>query len=205
MPNPLTIDGGHKFDLRVYMIVASTSPFLAFYHPGFLRVSLSKYDALDPHRSSHITNTALAKAKFKNNTELAKFQMRSFEQLQESMLEEGFIDDPNWVRNHLEPSIKRTMVHILKAVHPKMIKRRGLFGVFGCDFMIDSNMKIWFIEANRSPAFQGTTEAKGRLQRSMLHQVMALEEMFQSSGGFEELKEYVISCSSRVVSCLHRE
>eukprot|EP00465_Bigelowiella_longifila_P015755 CAMPEP_0185259826 /NCGR_PEP_ID=MMETSP1359-20130426/8525_1 /TAXON_ID=552665 /ORGANISM="Bigelowiella longifila, Strain CCMP242" /LENGTH=139 /DNA_ID=CAMNT_0027845869 /DNA_START=71 /DNA_END=490 /DNA_ORIENTATION=- len=70
-----------------------------------------------------------------------------------------------------------------------MIKQRGLFGIYGCDFMIDTNMKIWFIEANRSPAFQGTTEAKGRLQRSMLHKVMDLEEMFQS-GGIEDLKNF---------------
>jgi len=182
MPNPLTIDGGHKFDLRVYLIIASTDPFLAFYHEGFLRVSLSKYNPTDPARSSHITNTALAKEQFKNNTALAEFQMRSFEQLQRILLREGVVDDPSWVWNTLEPRIKTTMVHIVKAVAPKLTKRRGLFGIYGCDFMIDTNLKVWFIEANRSPAFQGTTKAKGDLQRRMLSQVMSLVELLAEEG-----------------------
>jgi len=42
--NPQTLDKGNKFDFRIYMLVASVKPLIVYYHDGFLRVSLSKYD-----------------------------------------------------------------------------------------------------------------------------------------------------------------
>ena len=41
--NPLLLYG-HKFDFRMYMVIASTNPVIAYYHDGFLRVSLHEYD-----------------------------------------------------------------------------------------------------------------------------------------------------------------
>lgn len=41
--DPLLIDD-HKFDFRIYMLIASTDPLIVFYHDGFLRMSLLKYD-----------------------------------------------------------------------------------------------------------------------------------------------------------------
>lgn len=41
--NPLVIDD-RKFDFRIYMLVASTNPLIVYYHDGFLRISLTKYD-----------------------------------------------------------------------------------------------------------------------------------------------------------------
>ena len=41
--NPLTIDG-HKFDFRIYMLIASVDPLIVYYHDGFLRISLLKYN-----------------------------------------------------------------------------------------------------------------------------------------------------------------
>jgi len=42
--NPLLLDKQNKFDFRIYMLVASVNPLIVYYHDGFLRVSLSKYD-----------------------------------------------------------------------------------------------------------------------------------------------------------------
>ena len=42
--NPLLLDKQNKFDFRIYMLVASVDPLIIYYHDGFLRVSLSKYD-----------------------------------------------------------------------------------------------------------------------------------------------------------------
>jgi len=42
--NPLLLDKQNKFDFRIYMLVASANPLIVYYHDGFLRVSLSKYD-----------------------------------------------------------------------------------------------------------------------------------------------------------------
>eukprot|EP00635_Sarcinochrysidales_sp_CCMP3193_P000629 CAMPEP_0118905482 /NCGR_PEP_ID=MMETSP1166-20130328/9469_1 /TAXON_ID=1104430 /ORGANISM="Chrysoreinhardia sp, Strain CCMP3193" /LENGTH=555 /DNA_ID=CAMNT_0006844753 /DNA_START=21 /DNA_END=1688 /DNA_ORIENTATION=+ len=55
--NLLLLDG-HKFDLRVYWCVASTKPLLLLYHDGTLRVSLTKFDAADGGKGTHLTNAA---------------------------------------------------------------------------------------------------------------------------------------------------
>lgn len=49
---------GHKFDLRIYMLVASVNPLRVYYHDGFLRVSLEKYDKFSTVPGVHITNTS---------------------------------------------------------------------------------------------------------------------------------------------------
>lgn len=41
--DPLTLDG-HKFDFRIYMLIASTNPLIVYYHDGFLRLSLQIYE-----------------------------------------------------------------------------------------------------------------------------------------------------------------
>lgn len=43
--NPLLIYDRQKFDFRVYVLIASMNPLIAYYRDGFVRVSLQKYDA----------------------------------------------------------------------------------------------------------------------------------------------------------------
>ncbi len=52
---------GHKFDFRIYFLIASTDPLIVYYHDGFLRISLSKYNKHSNEKSTHLTNTALSK------------------------------------------------------------------------------------------------------------------------------------------------
>lgn len=41
--NPNLING-HKYDFRVYLLIASTDPLIVYYHDGFLRVTILKFD-----------------------------------------------------------------------------------------------------------------------------------------------------------------
>ena len=52
---PLLINN-HKFDLRTYLLIASTQPFLVFYHDGFIRRSVAEYSNKTFNKLAHITN-----------------------------------------------------------------------------------------------------------------------------------------------------
>lgn len=64
--NPSLIEG-HKYDFRIYMLIASTDPLIVYYHDGFLRLSMLKFDRDSKDRSIHFANTNLAKKFFENS------------------------------------------------------------------------------------------------------------------------------------------
>jgi hypothetical protein len=97
--NPLLLYG-HKFDFRMYMLVASVDPLIVFYHDGFLRVSLHLYNVNATDKAALLTNTEFSKALFEeassgklvhgmNETELRNFQMWTLERLQAYLLSSG--------------------------------------------------------------------------------------------------------------------
>ena len=51
------------------------------------------------------------------------------------------------------PEMKKLATDAIKAVYTKIdpLKKEFSFEVFGLDFMIDENFKVWLIEANTNP------------------------------------------------------
>ena len=52
---PLLVEG-RKFDLRTYLLVASTSPVTIWFARGYVRLSLTPFNATSTERSMHLTN-----------------------------------------------------------------------------------------------------------------------------------------------------
>jgi len=163
--NPLLLNG-HKFDFRVYMLVASTDPLIAYYHDGFLRVTLADYDASSSDKKVLLTNLALNEQIYddvkKGNLyegmdeeALKQAQQWSYQRLQDYLIERGIIADPHWLDNHLRPQFKKAMIHLLRMTSHAFRKDKTVFELYGVDFLLDKNLNLWFLEANSGPAISG--------------------------------------------------
>jgi hypothetical protein len=178
--NPLTVYN-RKFDFRVYMMIANMDPLISMYHDGFLRVSLAEYKQNSTVSNSHITNTHLAKevlAKMdltaEEKEEAMKDQMWTFEKFGEYMRSQGLVKG-DWINEYVRPVMKKKMLELTLIHRDNLLKHPGVFELFGCDFMFDSDLKLWLLEVNRSPAMQATSEEKGKLQGDMTKDVLDIQ------------------------------
>jgi len=171
--NPLLING-HKTDFRITILIASTNPFIVYYHDGFLRISIHEFDPMSTEKTALITNLNLVKDVFKNagtngtyhgksEAELRNDAIWSMEKLQAYLLEHKIINDPHWLENYLRPEIKKMMVHLIRMAQGPFARRSSLFEIFGLDVMLDGDLNLWFLEGNAKPAMEGySDEAKAR-------------------------------------------
>ena len=50
------------------------------------------------------------------------------------------------------------MLNIIESIRMRLKRRVGCFGLYGYDFMIDEQMKVWLIEINVNPALTTNTK-----------------------------------------------
>jgi len=169
---------GKKSDFRLYLLIASTNPLIAFYHDGYFRVSFTEYDAYSQEKSSLVTNSAispeLAEAKRtgsyngKTYAQLKEDQSWLFDRFQKYIFEEGLVTDPNWVDNVLRPECKKAMIHLLRMSQHSFLKRSSVFELYGVDFMLDDQLNLWFIEANALPGLSEKSYDLTKFEGKML-------------------------------------
>ena len=58
--NPLLVNG-RKLDLRAYLLVASTDPYVVLFRPGYVRLAMDQYDSEGMSPFSHLTNQYVQK------------------------------------------------------------------------------------------------------------------------------------------------
>ena len=169
-----------KFDMRIYVLVASVNPFKIYvYRDGIARFC-SKPD--DEHSLfSQITNTAVNRqnpdADIQNITQRVS---KIFEELKE----EGADIDALWKR------IDRTVVftimsasnYIMKSVHSSC-PTYGLprcFQILGFDVLLDADLNPYILEVNFRPSLEYDTEDEKLLKIEMLSQAMRIAAPFKS-------------------------
>ncbi|KAL8601729.1 hypothetical protein ACOMHN_033905 [Nucella lapillus] len=67
--------------------------------------------------------------------------------------------DHDWVYNTMTKQMQRIMLHCFNSVKHKLQCKVGYFDLYGLDFMIDTDMKVWLIEVNVNPALHTNCEA----------------------------------------------
>lgn len=181
IPNPLLINN-RKFDFRVYMVIASTSPLVVLYHDGFLRVTINEYDANSIDPSIHITNTALAMEYMKTHNltdeeivEAEKSQMWTYEDLFQYLYSIGKVKSADWLDSYLRPEMKKRMLHIVRMSKNELLPHPGVFELYGVDFLLDEDLNLWFLEVITSPSMMATSLSREETKKDLIKSLLDIE------------------------------
>jgi len=170
--NPLLVNG-HKFDTRVYMLIASTYPFIAYYHDGYARVSPYIYDSSVSEKTSLLAslNEQVQDNGFANGltaTELENSERWSFNKLQSYLVEKDIIKSSEDFDTKLRLQFKRAMVHVLRATTSSLVEKNNVYELFAMDFMLDEQFNLYLLDSTSNNLFTHGTEEDDKSSAKML-------------------------------------
>lgn len=88
------------------------------------------------------------------------------------------IPDKNWLDTYLRPTLKRAFIHLSRMAGGYLWKQSNVYELLGCDFMMDDQLGVWFLEANSFPQVDGV---KDDLITRMLEDLFEIEYGFYRS------------------------
>jgi tubulin polyglutamylase TTLL1 len=167
--NPLLI-GGKKFDLRLYVLVTSWKPLVAYKHElGFARFCAVKYNLdvgeLD-NNFMHLTNVSIQKyGEDYNEKNGGKWSYQN-------LILYLSATKGKEATQRLVGKIDSICIQSLRAVQPLMISDKHCFECYGYDIIIDENLRPWLIEVNASPSLAGTTTGDKLMKHTLINDII---------------------------------
>ena len=162
--NPLLLSaGGRKFDMRCWVLVDADYNVHLYKH-GVLRVASASYNADDiTDRFSHLTNHCIATehseyGKFEPTNELfyAAFDAELRERFPElAKAAEGTPAAGSVLESVILPQVRRHVVQTMLAARERLEgdgEYYRSFQLYGYDFLLDDELRVWLCEINASPA-----------------------------------------------------
>ena len=183
LSNPLLV-GGKKFDLRIYVLVTSYTPLVAYlYRTGFARFTHHRYssnpeDIANSHM--HLTNVAVQKTSVNYDADTGgKWDLRLLKLFLMSKYGQEKVNDCFF-------KIEQIFIRSLLSVQRVMIHDKHCFELYGYDILVDENLKPWIIEVNASPSMTANTEADFEMKCSLLDDAFTVLDLEKVLTGNEE-------------------
>ena len=179
---PLLVDG-HKFDLRLYVLVTSFAPVEAFlYSEGFARFSSERYSLADARNLRvHLTNYSVQKVGLTPGAAVAAPAPLAG-------LSAAAAGGSKCSLAHLWGVLRARRVDVgalwsrigdvvrrsLYAVHDVIPHQPNAFELLGYDIMVDAQLKPWLIEVNSSPSLETDHPVDEAIKTRLVRDVAAL-------------------------------
>ncbi|KAI3357133.1 hypothetical protein L3Q82_015596 [Scortum barcoo] len=151
---------GKKFDVRSYLLIACTAPYLVFFRHGYVRLTCDLYDPSSNNLSAHLTNQYMQKKNplYSELKEDTVWSMESFNTYVNDRFRVAKGLPRDWVLGAFAKRMQQIMTQCFFAVKSKLHCRLGFFDLIGCDFMVDEDFKVWLLEMNCNPALHTNCE-----------------------------------------------
>ncbi|CAD7946814.1 unnamed protein product [Amoebophrya sp. A25] len=192
LAKPLLLDG-HKFDLRLYVLVTGCDPLRIYIHEkGLVRLASERYVApksknLDK-QMVHLTNYSInaKNPKFEENDDVDDGRTghkRSLTAVIAYLAEQGWDTDKLFAE--IEELIVKTLIsiqpslrHVYRSCQPEDVENNNMcFEILGFDVMIDSKGKPWLLEVNHAPSFATESEVDRDAKYNVLRDTFAMLQL----------------------------
>ncbi|XP_052532265.1 tubulin--tyrosine ligase isoform X2 [Tympanuchus pallidicinctus] len=155
LEKPLLLEPGHrKFDIR----------------EGVLRTSSEPYNSANfQDKTCHLTNHCIQKEYSKNYGRYEEGNEMFFEEFNQYLMDALNTTLENSILLQIKHIIRSCLMCIEPAISTKHLHYQS-FQLFGFDFMVDEELKVWLIEVNGAPACAqdsgGCSSREHRIMRS---------------------------------------
>ncbi|XP_060728366.1 tubulin--tyrosine ligase [Tachysurus vachellii] len=152
LERPLLLEPGHrKFDIRSWVLVDHQYN-IYLYREGVLRTSSEPYNSSDlQDMTSHLTNHCIQKEHSQNYGRYEEGNEMFFDEFRHYLLNVHNISMETSILPQINHIIRSCLMCIEPAISTKHLSYQS-FQLFGFDFMLDENFKVWLIEINGAPA-----------------------------------------------------
>ncbi|KXZ49179.1 hypothetical protein GPECTOR_22g769 [Gonium pectorale] len=179
LTDPLLVEG-HKFDLRLYVLVTSFNPLEAWmYEEGFARFTTLPYTLDESELGNmyvHLTNSSVQRTRaeagqlptFLQSAEPAGGSKTSLATLRQLLARKGVDWATLWAR------LCEVTTAALFAAQDAIPHSPNSFELFGFDMMIDAQLKVWLLEVNSSPSMGLDTPLDRAVKPRLIADVLEL-------------------------------
>nr|8CLB_F Chain F, Tubulin-Tyrosine Ligase [synthetic construct]8CLF_F Chain F, Tubulin-Tyrosine Ligase [synthetic construct] len=148
LEKPLLLEPGHrKFDIRSWVLVDHLYN-IYLYREGVLRTSSEPYNSAD--KTCHLTNHCIQK-EYSNYGRYEEGNEMFFEEFNQYLMDALNTTLENSILLQIKHIIRSCLMCIEPAISTKHLHYQS-FQLFGFDFMVDEELKVWLIEVNGAPA-----------------------------------------------------
>lgn len=162
---------GRKFDIRIWVLLTNNLS-VYYFKEGHLKACSVKYNPNDLDNFIHFTNYSVQK----KCKEFAKFEIGneiSFKTFQNYL---NSIGTNKTIKDDILPQIKEIITLSMKSVKYKIniSGKKYCYEVFGYDFILDSNLKVYLLEVNTNPGLEESSPLIKQLVPRMVEDSLEL-------------------------------
>ena len=204
---PLLIDG-HKFDMRLFVVVWSVSPLTLYIHKkGFLRLCTEQYQLPSKQNYDnmliHLTNYAINKSskKYAANSKYGGSESgskRSLDFLFNYIETIGGDSDKVW--DEICSLIVKTVLPVashLNSVYCRTFSddpNQRCFEVLGFDVLLDRELNPWLLEVNHRPSLSCQSDFDYHIKKNLIEDVLRLLSVSSTSRPASHLVPEDLQC-----------